>query len=85
MRIALFKNTEFGFDSIGGKYLEAGSNYVRTSEYVEVEFPPRMADEVVQDQVKALDAERQLVIAKYVKTLANIDERKARLLALTHD
>jgi len=60
------------------------SNKIRLSEYVDVEFPPRAAEEVVPEQIAAIDAQLAEVADKFGKALAELKARKAELLAITN-
>ncbi len=58
---------------------------VRISEWVEVDFPPRAPEEVVPAQLAALDREAEAVRKEFTDKLHKIAERRASLLALTHE
>ena len=58
---------------------------VRISEWVEVGFPPRAPEEIVPAQLAALDREAEAVLKKCTDELHEIAERRATLLALTHE
>ena len=55
---------------------------VRVSEWVEVEFTPRQADEMVPEQLAAIDADIATVTDKFGKALAELRARRAELLAI---
>ena len=58
---------------------------VRVSEWVDVTFPPRATEEVVQENLAALDAEQRELVAKHLDALQKIAEARAKLLSLTHE
>ena len=58
---------------------------IRISEWVEVTFPPRAHDEVVQEQLAALDAEQRELVAQHIAALQKLAEARAKLLSLTHE
>lgn len=62
---------------------EDNSDYIRLTEIVEVDFPPRKPEEIVPAQVAILEREREELVAKFTAALKEIDDRKAELLALT--
>ncbi len=82
MKVAKFKSLEYGYESVSDEGLDHLPNYVRLSEYVDVEFPPLGRDEVIQKQVSALDAVRERIVEEFTGKLAEIDRRKQELLAL---
>jgi hypothetical protein len=58
---------------------------VRVSDWADVEFVPRKLDEMVPEQVAALDNDIAEVTEKFGKALAELKTRKAELLSLTQD
>lgn len=84
-RVAVFKSVRHGFELVLDNSMGDVSGYVRVSEFIDVEFPPLSDDKQIQLHVKELDAERTRLVRKHCEELAVIDERKSRLLALTHD
>lgn len=58
-------------------------SFVRVSEYVEVDFPPRPAEEVVPAQLATLDKAEQELRAQFQAKLNEIAEQRAKLKALT--
>lgn len=82
MKIATFKNLESDFDTIGEEVFESINGYVRTSEYVDVEFPPLPHEDVVTKQVNALEEAKKNIQAKAELQLTEIDRRIGELLAL---
>lgn len=84
-RLALFKSMEHGVEITGDRNTEKYSqNYVRISEYVDVEFPPLQDEHVVRQQVEKLDAIADRITDDYRNKIAEIQERKSKLLAITH-
>jgi len=88
--LAVFKNMEpgtmNGWESIGNcdMYQYKGSTYVRISEPIEVTFQPTSNDEVIQAALAALDAAELKAREELQRTLDNISNQRAQLLALTH-
>jgi hypothetical protein len=58
--------------------------YVRVSEPVEIRFTAISDDVMVQNAIAALNEEERKAIAELNAKVADIRERKAQLLALTH-
>lgn len=71
------------YDEQHAKYCD--SNTTRISEWVEVTFPPRPAEEIVPAQIAALDAAESELRAKFQQKLQEIAEQRAKLLCLTHE
>jgi len=63
-------------------WVEDADDYVRTSDIVEVEFTPRPHKDIVLERVRALDAEIKSVRATMVAKINNLEDQKARLLAI---
>lgn len=91
IRVAMFECVKWGghypFQQVEGVDKDTFSNgeYVRATEYVDVEFPDRGASNMVKDQLAALDREEEKVREESASKLALIDNRRRSLLALTHD
>lgn len=86
--VAVFKNIESdcmgGFETIDQKHWEKMDNYVRISEYVEVEFP-QLQDEIVIDKyIEALDRSERSIRLEFQRKLDELAGQRANLLALTH-
>ena len=84
MKIAKFKSTKFGFEAVSEEGLDGNEEYVRVSEYIDVEFPPRQQAEVVAEQVAAIDIETEKLKDEFSARLNALGARKQELLALTH-
>lgn len=85
MKVALYKDVQAGWETVSGADLEDCKNYVRISEFVDVEFPRLKDEETVRKQLAALDEVRAEVSRKFAAALREIDARKASLQALTHE
>lgn len=59
--------------------------FVRVSEYIEVEFPLRPAEQVIPAQLAALDAKEKELRGEFLTKLNEIAEQRAKLKALTHE
>lgn len=55
--------------------------FVRVSEFVEVDFPPREIGEVTAEKVKQLDA----VLEELMTQIERVRSQKQELLALSHE
>lgn len=87
-RCALFENISFPgvalvYSQTHGDKDDAagfGSNYVRVSDWVDVQFTPVQADKA-QSVVQALTAQRREIEAKAAKEINEIDGRIIRAMA----
>ena len=69
-KIAAFYNTRFGYDCVSTEMLGGAADYVRVSEYVEVDFPALFDDPVKQ----AIKEKRQQQIADMKQTIKEMEE-----------
>jgi hypothetical protein len=81
MKIALFKD-EYS-QLIWPEGMEKHTRMLRVSEYIEVDFPPRAAEEFVPAQVEAIEREIADLTTKYATALEHLKTRKADLLSIT--
>jgi len=84
-RVAVFKSTGSGFETIWGDHFEGHEGYTRLSEYTEVSFVPRKREEVVTEEVAKLDLMKEAVTTEFAQKLAAIAQRRSNLLALSLD
>lgn len=83
MKIAIFKRTgECSFESVSTDELEGCENYVRITEYVDVEFPKLKGREIVEKQLAAIDRTEKELRNKFQSALNNIERERAELMAL---
>ncbi len=87
MKVALFRKA--GVDYFSPMPVIEGDEkyypgYSRISEWAEVEFTPRATEEVVGEQLDALDKVAESIRHEAAKKLAEVAEARARVLALTH-
>lgn len=88
MKIAIFKRiaekSAYEYETVGKPSYEEDPIFVRISEYVDVEFPPRAKDEVVQTQLAALETAEKAARTKFQEVLNSIEQRRDELKAITH-
>ncbi|MDR5729669.1 MAG: hypothetical protein RB191_19815 [Terriglobia bacterium] len=86
-KLAIFEYTSPGLKGMKFYITEDeakfSSNKIRLSEYVDVEFPPRAAEEVVPEQIAALEVQIAEVTNKFSKAITELKARKSELLAIT--
>lgn len=85
MKIAMFKDTEYGITIIRSDQITMPKEYVRITDWVDVEFTDRTGKEVIKEQVDALGEEAKKVQAACECKLTDIKRRSAELQALTYD
>jgi hypothetical protein len=59
--------------------------FIRVSEFIEVEFPLRKAEEIIPAQLAALKKQEEDLRAKFLDELNKIAEARANILSLTHE
>ena len=88
MKIALFKSIEYGWTMPAAQH-DNGSDphlgsYIRITEYVDVDFPPRAPEEIVPAQLAAIDKAEKEARAEFQLKLNAFAEARANAPALTH-
>lgn len=83
-KIAIFRNIEHGYESILDGQFDSFEEYVRLSEFVEVEFQPLTGDEFVQKQLSALDKAESALRAQFQIALNGIEQQRQELRAITY-
>lgn len=85
MKIATYRYMgTAGYDTVSDDSLDGVRDYVRTSEYVDVTFPPLAEKEVVAKQLSALDAAEAELRNKFQEALNGLDRRREELRAITY-
>lgn len=88
MKIAKFESIDSNnclvFECNGMPSDDSFGSYVRTSEIIEVEFPPRERTIVVDAQLKQLDELEQEVERDHREKMGAIRRKRAELAALTY-
>jgi len=83
MKLALYRNvtasSELVFEDLDDKYL---TDYVRISEFIDVDFPPLDNEKIVKKQVSKLREEKKRVQAETQLELNVIDRKISKLLSL---
>jgi hypothetical protein len=80
--LALFEST-YGSPIILEKRY-APDEYVRLSEFIDIELPERVTEEVLNDKLDVLDKAETELRAKYQVELENIKTKRQELLAITY-
>ena len=81
-RLAIFKDVKYGYNAYAESGLDLSTDYVRLSEYVDVDFPMLPPEETVSKEIEMLDKLSCSVRAKYHDDIAEIYRKKAELIAL---
>jgi hypothetical protein len=92
MKIALFKNTQYDFNTVvicdgeGLCYWDDGEHsYIRISETIDIDFPMLDRQTAVNRQLAAIDKQIQSVRAECEVKIGRLDRQKQELLALPSD
>ena len=84
-QLAIFKSglgTEMIGDDSWTTYMDG--EYVRQTEYIDVVFVLRDESEIVPEQVAMLKTAKEKLQEIYLEKTAQIDDKIAKLLAVTH-
>lgn len=79
MKLAKFEGP-YG-ESFLGEWAESSNDYIRTSEWIDIEFPPLDAGVVTAAKVAAIDA----VLGDLMGKIENLRAKKQELLALSYE
>ena len=82
MKVALFRNIKHDFVSVSDLDLCRNDDYIRESEWVEVEFPPLSSEEMAAKKIGILESMKKDLQAKTQQRLNEIDRQIAELQAL---
>lgn len=85
LTLAMFKNLKHNFLSASEKDLEGAPDWLRMTEFIECEFPDLPPSEVTQKQLKAIGDRQATEVHRHALAMADLDEERSKLLALTHD
>ena len=85
MKVAKFKHVDYGFVSVGTADLEQIDGYVRISEYVDVDFPPRADTSRVHDEIAKLNAQAEKISDRCDTELDAINKKISKLSELLID
>ena len=91
MKIALFNSTDtksrwdIVFEWPEGCSEPLPTDFVRTSPWIEIDFPKRDRAEYVADYIAVLDGQKATVTKKFSLALQNIETQRRSLLALTNE
>lgn len=84
-KVALFKSTgdKPSFISESTEYMN--QEYIRTSEELELVFPPLPKDIQITTELKYIDKEVEELKAKTIRRIEELEQRKQELLAIGFD
>lgn len=87
-QVALYQSLKYGWAHVSTFYGEDDTNYhgeyVRISEPMEIRFKGLSSEEALRNAIAGLDAEEKNIRLELGKRIAEIQERRSSLLALTH-
>ena len=86
MKVAQFKSMEHGYISVltaeDAKYRPT---CVQVSDFVEVEFPPLISSEVVEQQLAVLQKAEAELRTRFEQKLVEINAERQKLRAIAHE
>lgn len=82
MKLAQFR-TDYGLTTVCNM-LYPVEGWVRVSESVEVEFPPRAVSDIVLEEIDWIDKCQGILQSEFNKKDAEFTQRKQELLAITY-
>jgi hypothetical protein len=82
-KLAVFKSP-YGDESVCIELFDTFDDYVRMSEFVEVEFKPLSSEVVVQKQLNALDKSESELRNKFQEALNRIERQREELRAISY-
>lgn len=82
MKVALFKHVEYGFEGVFLGSFEDSDEYVRVTEYVDIEFTRLPDSETVKKSLAIIDKAADAVREELGRKLDGLDRRRQELLAL---
>lgn len=86
VKLAIFESTgKYSYQVIYTPDEAEHSGYARVSEWVEVSFPPRDAEEALQEKITCLDKEMEAIRKEALEKLNKLQERRQELLAIPFD
>ncbi len=88
-RVALFRHIEYGYLMVWARpnYADDSycpTDYVRISEWQDVQFAALAGDEQIQGAITSLQNKRAEIAKQFAEKLANVDAQIANLRAITH-
>lgn len=86
-KVAIYKDVKYGSELVRevSEWIEESSQYIRTSEIVEIDPPPISRDVVVAQEVAALEQAIAEIEAKAYDATANIKAKIRDLQVICHE
>jgi len=82
VRVAQFKSLKYDYITVSAEGLDGADEYIRVSEYIDVDFVERDPRETIEQEVDTIDKQIQTVQAAAQVKLNELEQRKNDLLAL---
>ena len=85
MEIAQYKRMgDYNYETVQevSEYYEDGTDWVRISTIVDVEFTPLPAEVTVPKEIACFEVEKEEVRVKYLRVVGAIDDKISKLLAI---
>lgn len=84
--VALFKGRSGSYEylTVHSNTLEGNTDYLRLSDYVEVQFKPRTDAEVLVEEIDNLVKSKDRIMQEALRNIAEIEDRIQELKAITY-
>ena len=81
-RLAIFKDVKYGYNAYAESGLDLSTDYVRLSEYVDVDFPMLPPEEIASKEIAMLDWLSDDVREKFNDDQAEINRKKEAIITI---
>lgn len=81
-RLAIFKDVKYGYDAYSESGLDLSPDYIRISEYVDVDFTLSLSEGMAIKEIENLNKLSEAARAKFNDDMAQMARKKAELLAM---
>lgn len=85
MKLAKWRNVRVGYEVVTDEWCDGHNDYIRLSEFVEVDFPALSVDAVIAQEVAVLDKKIDDIQTRALVEMTQLRQRKQELLALTSE
>ncbi len=85
MKIAMYKNTDYGITTVMKEEQGKIFGYIRMTEFVEVDFTGLPFSETSPQEIKVIDEQIKGVKSEFTDKLAQLESRKSELLSIGCD
>lgn len=84
LQVALF-DIGYGCRQVAGKHMDGYKDWVRISEYKEIDFDLIEETEVISNHIQSIEKQIKSIMDESVKQIDQLKQKKAELMALKHE